>query len=109
MSEDKSYSRILVTWTEPDIPPLSAVVALDSASPTELHIHRIYELAEDSVCALLNNLATSRRVEVLTIEMGLHRMQALHALCSTLERNRRIRSLEVVMAITDVFDRGLLP
>ncbi|KAH9379399.1 hypothetical protein HPB48_018860 [Haemaphysalis longicornis] len=76
MAEDKSYSRIQMTWVNLDIPPLSAAVALDAESPTELHLCCSYDLAEDNVYALLENLATNTR-------------------------NRSIRSLEVDIPPTD--------
>lgn len=106
MDADKRYGRIQMTWCDVDIPPLSAAVARGSDSPTELHL--CYELDEESVCALFENLATNTRVVVLKMEVVQRSRQAVHALCSALLQNQSIRRLEVTYVQDDGSDCGLL-
>ncbi|KAH9379364.1 hypothetical protein HPB48_013632 [Haemaphysalis longicornis] len=107
MDEDKGYGRIQMTWCAVDIPPLSAAVSRDSDSPTELHLGPIHQLDEESVCALLENLATNTRVLVLTIELGQRCKQAIDALCSALPQNQSIRRFGVTAAIDNASDFGM--
>ncbi|XP_077527970.1 uncharacterized protein LOC144139531 [Haemaphysalis longicornis] len=107
MDEDNGYGRIQMTWCAVDIPPLSAAVARVSESPTELHLVPIYHLDEESVCALLENLATNTRVLVLTIELGQRCREAIDALYCALPQNQSIRRLGVTAAIDNASDCGM--
>ncbi|KAH9362073.1 hypothetical protein HPB48_002051 [Haemaphysalis longicornis] len=106
MAKDKGYSRIQMTWSDPDIAPLLAAVALTSESPTELHVRCINDFSEGSVCALLENLAKNTKVEVLIIEVAQHRRQAVNVLCTTLALNQGIRRLRVTTAPREASDCG---
>uniref|UniRef100_A0A131YTU1 Ran gtpase-activating protein n=1 Tax=Rhipicephalus appendiculatus TaxID=34631 RepID=A0A131YTU1_RHIAP len=106
MAQDKGYSRIQMPWAEPDLPPLSAALALASESPTELHLSDINELTEGSICALLENLATNGQVKTVKVETTVDRRQIATALCSALVSNRAVQDLEVGISI-DASDQGL--
>lgn len=106
MAQDKGYSRIQMTWAEPDLPPLSAAVALASESPMELHLSDLNELTETSICALLENLATNEHVRTLTVETRAERRKIAVALCCVLALNQTIQCLEISMALDDS-DHGL--
>lgn len=106
MAQDKGYSRIQMPWAEPDLPPLSAALALASESPTELHLMDANDLSEDSICALLENLATNGHVKTVKIETTVDRRRIATALCSALASNRTVQDLEVGISI-DASDQGL--
>lgn len=106
MAKNKGYSRILMTWAEPDIPPLSAAVALPAESPTELHLTSSAELNESAICTLLENLATNTQVKILSIEIGAQHRETTDALCAALALNRTLQCLEFTIA-NDNSDCGL--
>ncbi|XP_077495699.1 uncharacterized protein LOC144106727 [Amblyomma americanum] len=106
MAQAKGYSRILMTWAEPDIPPLSAAVALPAESPTELHLTNTTELSESNICALLENLATNTDIKVFSIEIRAQHKATTEALCAALVSNRTLQRLEVATA-NDDSDAGL--
>ncbi|XP_070396259.1 protein NLRC3-like isoform X1 [Dermacentor albipictus] len=94
MAQAEGYSRIQMSWAEPDLPPLSAAVALGSETLTELHLSVAYELTEISVCALLQNLATNKYVRTVTVGLG-DRKQVAVALCCVLALNQTIQNLKI--------------
>ncbi|XP_050031053.3 uncharacterized protein [Dermacentor andersoni] len=94
MAQAKGYSRIQIPWAEPDLPPLSAVVALGSESLTELHLSYAHRLTEMSICALLQNLATNEYVRTVTVDLG-GRKQVAVALCCVLALNQTIQNLKI--------------
>ncbi|KAH7975812.1 uncharacterized protein LOC119407178 [Rhipicephalus sanguineus] len=106
MAQDKGYSRIQMPWAEPDLPPLSAALALASESPTELHLSDVNELTEASICALLENLATNCHVKTVKVGTTADRQQLAAALCSALVSNRTVQNLDVGLII-DASDEGL--
>ncbi|XP_075525463.1 uncharacterized protein LOC142557472 [Dermacentor variabilis] len=106
MAQDKGYSRIQMTWAEPDLPPLSAAMALASESPTELHLSDANELPEVSISALLENLATNEHVRTVTVETRAEHRQIALAFCHVLALNQTIQNLEFSMTL-DESDHGL--
>ncbi|XP_070396258.1 protein NLRC3-like [Dermacentor albipictus] len=106
MAQDKGYSRMQMTWAEPDLPPLSAAMALPSESPTELHLSDANEVAEVSISALFENLATNEHVRTVTVETRAERRQIALAFCRVLALNQTIQNLEFSMALDDS-DHGL--
>nr|XP_054924640.1 uncharacterized protein LOC129383796 [Dermacentor andersoni] len=94
MAQAEGYSRIQMPWAEPDLPPLSAAVALGSKSLTELDLSDASELSEMSICALLQNLATNEYVRTVTVDLG-DRKQVAVALCCVLALNQTIQNLKI--------------
>ncbi|XP_075525470.1 uncharacterized protein LOC142557477 isoform X1 [Dermacentor variabilis] len=95
MAQAEGYSRIQMPWAEPDLPPLSAAVALTSESLTELHLSDAYALTEISICALLESLATNEYVRTLTVDDFIDSKQVADALCCVLALNQTIQNLKI--------------
>lgn len=106
LAEVKAYSRVQLNWLEPDLAQLSAVVALDSESPTELHLSHEDGIQEESLVSILENLATNRRVRVLRLRLDESDRRAADALCTALSSNQSIQRLEIDTSGT--WDGGLL-
>nr|XP_054924638.1 uncharacterized protein LOC129383794 [Dermacentor andersoni] len=94
MAQAEGYNRIQMSWAEPDLPPLSAAVALGSKLLTELDLSDASKLTEMSICALLQNLATNEYVRTVTVDLG-DRKQVAVALCCVLALNQTIQNLNI--------------
>lgn len=106
LAEVKAYSRVQMNWLEPDLAQLSAVVALDSESPAELHLSHEDGVKEESLVSILENLATNRRVRVLKLGLDASDRRVADALCAALSSNQSVQRLEI--ETNDTSDGGLL-
>lgn len=106
LAKVKAYSRVQMNWLEPDFAQLSAVVALNSESPTELHLCHANDVKEESLVAILENVATNERIRFLKVALDASDRRAADALCTALSSNRSVRVLEI--EIYDTSDGGLL-
>ncbi|KAH7977435.1 hypothetical protein HPB49_001502 [Dermacentor silvarum] len=99
------YSRIQMTWAEPDLRMLSQVMELDSEPPAELHLNHVNELPESKIFTLLENLATNEHVRNLTVETRAERIEVAVGLYYMLAVNQTIQNLEISLALDS--DDGL--
>lgn len=107
MAAGRGYTCIQVFWALPDIPMLSAVMAMASDSPTELHLCNTFYLTGNAIRTLLKSLATNSRVKVVTVVAVTHCAETVDALCHALVSNRTIERLEIAVG-SDSKDDGLL-
>ncbi|XP_075525464.1 uncharacterized protein LOC142557473 [Dermacentor variabilis] len=94
MAQAEGYSRIQMPWAAPDLPLLSAAVAVGSESLTELHLSDAHKLTETSICALLQSLATNEYVRTVTVDLRDSKQVAV-ALCCVLALNQTIQNLNI--------------
>ncbi|XP_050047014.2 uncharacterized protein [Dermacentor andersoni] len=93
---DECYDRVqLGPWTEPYLRILSPVLASSPKSPEQLWLPDIGQLSIDSVRVLFNALASSKRVNSLTVDVKHEPDARVALLCETLKKNRSIGFLRV--------------
>lgn len=93
---DQCYDRVqLGPWTEPYLRILSPVLASLHSSPEQLWLPDIGQLSHDSVSILFNALASSTRVNSLTVDVKHGPDARVALLCETLKKNRSIEFLRI--------------
>ncbi|XP_050031576.1 uncharacterized protein [Dermacentor andersoni] len=107
MAAGRGYTCIQMSWALPDIPMLSAAMAMASESPTELQLCSTQYITGNAIRTLLESLATNSRVKAITVVAVTHCVETVDALCHALASNRTIERLEIAVGI-DTTDDGLL-
>ncbi|KAL1478674.1 hypothetical protein MTO96_034915 [Rhipicephalus appendiculatus] len=134
MAQDKGYSRIQMPWAEPDLPPLSAALALASESPTELHLSDIQrahrgqhlraarkprhkrpsENRKGLFGKVAKALATNRTVTQVCFKSSEVSLRSLKSIAYMLSKNTAVTRLELVLSQSmptkrlAIVSRGLL-
>ncbi|KAH9363469.1 hypothetical protein HPB48_005998 [Haemaphysalis longicornis] len=99
LSRSDCCGRIMVPWANPDLPPLTATLALASQSPSEVSLSDITEFSSTLVCELFDTLASNTEVKTLKVEARGYEADKADALCRALTANQSIKSLELQLNV----------
>lgn len=99
LSRSDCCGRIMVPWANPDLPPLTATLALASQSPSEVSLSDITEFSSMLVCELFDTLASNTEVKTLKVEARGYEADKADALCRALTANQSIKSLELQLNV----------
>ncbi|KAH7976003.1 hypothetical protein HPB52_007391 [Rhipicephalus sanguineus] len=82
-------------WTEPYLRVLSPELASSEANTRDLWLSDICELSHETVSVLFNALASSKKINHLTVDVSDEPDHRVTLLCETLKNNRSIQVLRI--------------
>ncbi|KAH9382835.1 hypothetical protein HPB48_023397 [Haemaphysalis longicornis] len=95
ISKGDLYDRVQLTWTEPDLPGLTAALNLSSAGLERLYLLHFPNLSVGRLKLLFNALASNTSVRTLGVRIEEDPREKGRALCKALRSNRTIQFLDL--------------